>query len=219
VPGYTSHQGLAWLRRDIARYSPDVVTACFGWNDINHRARTDRQTMSTSPLAVAARFLLSKSQVSIRLGLLAREMAPLGGPTLEEATTMRVPRDEYVQNLLAIADVAREYGAAPVFIGPVYRDRSAHPPEGDEIALHRDALRSAAVAHKIPYLEIAALLEDAHPQNAQLFEEHIHPNAKGHRLMAESLLMLLAQRELLKDLRVEVPRPGVGFKLGQQSGR
>src|SRR5262249_36574622 len=52
VPGYTSHQGLAWLRRDIDRYTPDIVTACFGWNDINHRARTDRQTIATDAWSV-----------------------------------------------------------------------------------------------------------------------------------------------------------------------
>ncbi len=33
VPGYTSHQGLAWLRRDIDYLEPDLVIASFGWND------------------------------------------------------------------------------------------------------------------------------------------------------------------------------------------
>ncbi|HEX8077004.1 MAG TPA: hypothetical protein VF511_04255, partial [Chthoniobacterales bacterium] len=30
VPGYTSHQGLAWLRRDIDYLQPDMVIASFG---------------------------------------------------------------------------------------------------------------------------------------------------------------------------------------------
>lgn len=33
TPGYTSYQGLMWLQRNLRRYQPDVVTACFGFND------------------------------------------------------------------------------------------------------------------------------------------------------------------------------------------
>lgn len=201
VPGYTSHQGLAWLRRDIDRYAPDVVTACFGWNDINHRARTDRQTMATDAWSVAVRRALSSSQLVIRLGLAIRHVAPPGVASATASATMRVPKDEYVQNLLDIAQLATAHGARPVFIGPVYRDRVAHPPEGDEIHAHRAALREAAEKAGIAYLEIPELTEDQHPENAHLFEEHIHPNRRGHRLMAERLGRVLADRHLLGDLR------------------
>jgi lysophospholipase L1-like esterase len=200
VPGYTSHQGLAWLRRDIDRYAPDLVTACFGWNDINHRARTDRQTIATDARSVAIRRMLSSSQLVIRLGLAARKLAP-ARPSTEAANTMRVPRAEYVENMFAIAQLVKSRGAVPVFIGPVYRDRVAHPPEGDEIHAHRDALRAAAAAAGIAYLEIPELTEDAYPQNDRLFEEHIHPNHRGHRLMAERLLQFLAEQHLLGDLK------------------
>jgi lysophospholipase L1-like esterase len=200
VPGYTSHQGLAWLRRDIDRYGPDVVTACFGWNDINHRARTDRQTIATDSRSVALRRLLSSSQLVIRLGLAVRALTP-GPRTVPAAITMRVPRNEYIENLLEMAGLAKAHGAQPVLIGPVYRDRVAHPPEGDEIHAHRDALRTAAEAAGIAYLEIPELTEDAYPENERLFEEHIHPNHRGHRLIAERLAQFLAERRLLGDLR------------------
>jgi lysophospholipase L1-like esterase len=220
VPGYTSHQGLAWLRRDIERLSPDIVTACFGWNDINRRARTDREAMPMHGGAVMVRRVLSSSQLLIRLGVLVRRMAPAPASAVDAAAgTMRVPRDEYVQNLLEMAALARAQGAVPVLIGPVYRDRVAHPPEGDDIAAHRAALRAAAGAQGIAYVEIPELTEDAHPANASLFEEHIHPNAKGHRLMAEALLRLFAEKSLVSGLRVEVPRPGVRLETAQEAGR
>jgi lysophospholipase L1-like esterase len=201
VPGYTSHQGLAWLRRDIDRYTPDLVTACFGWNDINHRTRTDRQTIATDGPSVALRRMMSSSQLVIRLSLAARKLAPGRTPATLAATTMRVPRSEYVENMLAMAQLTKSRGAVPVLVGPVYRDRVAHPPEGDEIHAHRDALREAAAAAGIAYLEIPELTEDAYPENDRLFEEHIHPNHRGHRLMAERLLQFLADKKLLGDLR------------------
>jgi lysophospholipase L1-like esterase len=122
---------------------------------------------------------------------------------------MRVPRDGYVENQLAIAHRAQAVQAAPVLIGPVYRDRTSHPPEGDDIAAHRTALRAAAEKEGIAYLELPELTEDHSPENRRLFEEHIHPNHQGHRLMAERLLAFLAERGLLGDLRIEVPGPGV----------
>jgi lysophospholipase L1-like esterase len=208
VPGYSSHQGRAWLTRDIASLEPDIVTACFGWNDIGRRAQTDRQMMSTSPFQVAARGLLAHSQAAMHLGLWLRGRrtgagavtpAPAG---VRADATMRVPRDEFVENLLAMASLARGQKATPVLIGPVYRDRVSHPPEGDDIAAHRTALREAAVREGILYFEIPELTEDAHPGNAVLFEEHIHPNHKGHKLMAERLLAFLADHHLLGDLKV-----------------
>jgi lysophospholipase L1-like esterase len=205
VPGYTSHQGLAWLRRDLDRYAPDVVTACFGWNDVNHRARTDRETIATGGASVALRRVLSSSQLVIRLGLAARAWVPARTAAPAALTTMRVPRAEYVENMLAIAQLTKSHGAGPVLIGPVYRDRVAHPPYGDEIHAHRAALRVAAAAGGIAYLEIPELTEDAYPENDRLFEEHIHPNHRGHRLMADRVQQFLADEKLLGALNAAAP--------------
>ena len=196
VPGYSSHQGRAWRERDIGTLRPDVVTACFGWNDIGRRARSDRHAMSTSRWMVAARSCLASSQLVVHLGMRLRGTAK---PQSAE-TTMRVPRREYVQNLLTIASIATRHGATPVFIGPVYRDRTSHPPEGDDIHAFRTALRTAAGRQGIAYLEIPELTEDA-PDNRGLFEEHIHPNQRGHKLIAERLLEFLDANRLLGDLK------------------
>jgi lysophospholipase L1-like esterase len=101
---------------------------------------------------------------------------------------------------------ARARGAAAVLIGSVYRDRTAHPPEGAVIGADRAALRAAAQEAGVPYLEVRELTEDAHPGNGRLFEEHIHPNHRGHRLLASALLRFLRDQGLLDGLAVpEVP--------------
>jgi lysophospholipase L1-like esterase len=208
VPGYSSHQGRAWLARDIAALQPDVVTACYGWNDIGRRAQSDRQMMPTSRLRVAARRVLAHSQAIVHLALWMRKPTSTVPAPASRAlpTTMRVSREEYVENLVKMARLARLRGAAPVLIGPVYRDRVSHPPEGDDIAGHRKALRDAAARDGIAYVEIPELTEDAYPGNDAYFEEHIHPNHKGHKLMAERLLRFLEEQHLLGDLVVR-PSP------------
>ena len=62
VPGYTSHQGLAWLRRDIGRLQPDLVIASFGWNDVSMSDVPDRESINTGWVSFASRWLTDHSQ-------------------------------------------------------------------------------------------------------------------------------------------------------------
>ena len=62
VPGYTSHQGLAWLRRDIDSLQPDLLIVSFGWNDVSFSEVPDRETIRTTSSAVALRWLVDHSQ-------------------------------------------------------------------------------------------------------------------------------------------------------------
>jgi lysophospholipase L1-like esterase len=205
TPGYSSHQGLAWLGRDIGRLDPDVVTVCFGWNDIDVRGRSDAQSMNTGFFGVTARRIVSASQALMRASQWLRSRKAGYGP-LPDAVR-RVSQERFVDNELQMARQARIRGAAAVLIGPVYRDRVAHPPEGDVIGAYRAALRAAAREAGIPYLEVPELTEGAYPGNARLFEEHIHPNHRGQRLLAVALLGLLRDEGLLKGLAVPSIEP------------
>jgi lysophospholipase L1-like esterase len=205
TPGYSTHQGLARLRRDLGWLQADVVTACFGWNDIGLRAQSDAAAMKTDWPSVTARRLVSHSQALVHASRWLRSRRGVPRPD----TVRRVSRERYVDNLLEMARLARGHGARPVLIGSVYRDRVAHPPEGDVMHEDRAALREAARAAGISFLEVPELTEDAHPQNARLFEEHIHPNHRGHRVMAAALLGFLRDQGLLGGLVVPaVPPPG-----------
>jgi lysophospholipase L1-like esterase len=206
VPGYSSHQGLAWLRRDLAELQPDVVTLLFGWNDIGFRPQPDRLAMKTDAVSVASRAALARSQALLQLWRFWH--APRGdGAALTRAQFLRVPREDFVENHRAMVALARAQGARAVVLGPVYRDRVEHPSEAIFIASHRSALRAAMAADGVPYLEFPELTEDAYPRNQPLFLEHIHPNHKGHRLLAEALLAYLGSQGLLGDLKAPAVEP------------
>ena len=67
---------------------------------------------------------------------------------------------------------------------------------------YRTWLKSEMQQSQTPYLEILELTEAAGTVNQGFFGELIHPNHMGHRLMASELLKLMAQRQLLSDLKV-----------------
>jgi len=199
VPGFTSHQGLAWLRAEIEELEPDLVIACFGWNDVNLRAATDRESMPMDAYHVALRRLGSASQAVSHLVRWWREKqeaqpSPFTGPRL------RVPVEDYVDNFREIAKLAKAHGASIAVIGPVYRDSTSNPDESARMSRQRDALRVAMQEARVPYLEIPELTERSYPENLLLFGELIHPSHLGHRLMEVRLLEFLSRQEMLWDL-------------------
>ena len=115
VPGYTSHQGLAWLRRDIGYLQPDMVIASFGWNDASLSDASDRELIDTRWSSVTGRWLIDHSQViahATRWFRSRKEVKPV-----VHTPVPRVSQQDYVDNFNAIVRLAKEHGAAVIVIG------------------------------------------------------------------------------------------------------
>ena len=197
VPGYTSHQGLAWLRRDLGRYDPDMVIICYGWNDIDIRTAADRDTLPMGLFARSRRRLLGASRAFlaatrwIESKRIAQQTS--GAPKF----IPRVSESDYVANFTAMAGLCRRHGAQPIVLAPFYRDAVTNQLQAQRIAAWRQSLARAMQEQGVPYLEITELTEAGHPGNARLFGELIHPNHIGHRLIAERLIQFIDDRDLL----------------------
>lgn len=195
-PGYSSAQGLAWLRRDIAALQPDIVTACFGWNDVRAAGAADRDTMPRSSSQVRIRALMSRSQLLLHIAQSAQSKTATVIPKVEP----RSSPEEYTAHFAEMSALCRGHGAWFGVILPVYRDpnlpgdypeegkHAGDPAEGSRMKEYREQLRSFAASKDIPALEIPELTEQAWPGNTELFGERIHPNAPGHALIAQRLL-------------------------------
>ena len=200
VPGYTTHQGLAWLRRDIQILQPDIVIASFGWNDVSMSDIPDRESIKTGWVSFVNRWLIDHSQAFAHV---TRWLQSRQGPAKVTRNPLpRVAQMEYVDNFGSIVSLARDHGASVIVIGAPYRDSNTNPPEAQLITQYRLALKSAMQQSQTPYLEILELTEAAGGVNEGWFGELIHPNHLGHRLMASELLKLMAQQRLLGDLNV-----------------
>ena len=200
VPGYTSHQGLAWLRRDIGYLKPDVVIASFGWNDASLSDAPDREAIDTRWSPVAIRWLIDHSQAFAHATrwLRSRNTAK----PVVHTPVPRVSQQEYVDNFNAIVRLAKDHGAEVIVIGAPYRDSTTNPPEAQLMKQYRAWLKSEMTKSQTPYLEILELTEAAGSVNQGFFGELIHPNHIGHRLMASELLKLMSEQHLLGDLKV-----------------
>jgi lysophospholipase L1-like esterase len=205
VPGYTSHQGLAWLRRDIGRLKPDLLVVSFGWNDASLSELPDREAVNTGWPAFGTRWLVDHSQALAHATHWLRSWQQLerkNEPPLRARPQARVSQDDYLANLIAIEQLARQNGAAVIVMAAPYRDHSSEAPEADLMLQYRIALGTTMRQRKVPFLEIKELTEDAYPSNEGWFGERIHPNHMGHRLLASELLKLIASSRALPDVSV-----------------
>ena len=205
VPGYTSHQGLAWLRRDINKLKPDLLTVSFGWNDASMSDVPDREAIQTNWSAVATRWLIDHSQAfahaTRRLRAREVEKAKAQTPTRSRPVP-RVSQQEYLDNILAIEHLARARQTPVIVIAAPYRDHSPEAPEADLMLQYRLALGRAMRQRSVPFLELRELTEEAYPANEGWFGERIHPNHMGHRLIASELLKLIGTQHALSDLNI-----------------
>jgi len=200
VPGYTSHQGLAWLRRDIDRLQPDMVIASFGWNDVSFSDAPDREAIRTDWYPVAVRWLIDQSQAFAHATHWLRSRN--GAPQSKPRPVPRVSEDEYLRNFSDIVDLVKSRNAKLLVIGAPYRDATTNPPEAALMTKYRVALRESMTGKLVPYVEVLELTEAAAPANEGFFGELIHPNHMGHRLLTSELLKIMARDKLLGNMKV-----------------
>ncbi|HEX3282772.1 MAG TPA: SGNH/GDSL hydrolase family protein [Pyrinomonadaceae bacterium] len=200
VPGYTSHQGLAWLRREIDSLEPDLITISFGWNDASLSDFPDSETIKTNWRAVTVRWLVDHSQAFAHATHWLRARAAPSARVLHPAP--RVSEQDYLNNMMAMAQLGRQKQAAVIILAAPYRDKVTNPPEAALMQSYRTALRSASSQHGLAFLELPELTEAAYPINQNFFGELIHPNDMGHRLITLELLKLLKQTRALGDLNI-----------------
>ena len=217
VPGYSSYQGLVWLRTQLLGLQPDIVVVYFGWND-HWRATgmTDRD------------FAASQSPARLRLlDLVTRrpDVAPL-----------RVPETQYRENLQAIVDEVRTVGGRLVLIAAPHRFTSearlrlvqtGYLHADDDLgALHGrylDVVRSFAGAPDVAVFSADRLFDDLGRRVPLLHRDGIHLTDDAHRAMAAALALMIREGEgaegTIPPRLLTAARLAISSAARQQEGR
>jgi lysophospholipase L1-like esterase len=185
VPGYSSHQGLVWLRTQLLSLDPDVVVVYFGWNDHWRVTGTTDREYATSRRPTRLRLL--------ELGGRRRAESPL-----------RVPLPQYRENLEAIVDESLAAGARVVLVAAPHRltgeatrrlvqTRYLLPSE-DPTALHArylQVVRSFAGRDGVAVLAADKLLELFGSAQPLIMRDGIHLTDEGHTVLAAALALVV----------------------------
>lgn len=186
VPGYTTFQGLTWLRTQLLALQPDLVVVYFGWND--HWRSTG---------VTDAEYARWHATAPLRLLALVR-----GAPS---PSPVRVPLDQYVANLRAMVDAIGADGAqtilvvAPSAISPeavrhLEQTRYILPGE-NPTALHeryRQAVRTYRGQPGVAVLAADRLFQELDGERPLLMRDGIHLTEPGHAALAAALATLIS---------------------------
>ena len=161
IPGFTSYQGLLYLRERGALLRPQIVLIGYGFND-QTRVGDIRDLIATN------RRMIPLLRIDALLGthsLLYRwARYKLIRPRPEDLPP-RVSFDQYDANLAAIVDLVRSIGARPVLLS-FLKEKNPYAPAEQAVA---DRLGIPLIRYKGPRFDL------------------VHPTADGYSLMATKL--------------------------------
>ena len=219
VSGWSTHQGLAQLRRDVVPIAPRVATIYYGWND--HWVGFGVEDADVSWIHSSAWFRLLEAsrlaQLFTRAGVAAR-----GG---RQERPLRVPPGDFRDNLTEMVRVAREHGIVPVLLtAPTSLERGSEPARlaqrhvrslSDVVPLHAryvSLVREVAAAEDVVLCDLARDFEQVpRPRlRSEYFRrDGIHLRPSGDEYLAELLYGCFEANDLLGTL-FDVARPPHG---------
>lgn len=193
VPGYTTWQGLTWLRSVGVSFEPDWIIVGFN-NDAAPAITTDRLSLDQPAWVQSIKDVLYQSAVYlvIRKTLISRSSRKLD-PAAQDpndrptsVNSQRVPLGDFQDNLQSFQALARAHGAG-LTIAVMPRNR---PLQKRFSMGYREAMLAMA-PQGVMVADFYA--EWAKPEDTRFFIEgdRLHPNAAGQDRLARSVATLL----------------------------
>ncbi|MBX7244160.1 MAG: hypothetical protein K1X53_01600 [Candidatus Sumerlaeaceae bacterium] len=212
VAGYSTEQGLRWYR-ELAPMKPQIVLACFGWNDRFPALNLpDRELGARTSLASLMHRLFYHWRVYQYLA------APEGDRWARvdlTTTTLRVGPEEYEQNLRKLVSMVRANDALPVLATQPenltasnlshFEKENFVAGEISQLTLHREynvIVRRVAQETRVPLLDLEE--EFDRRTKSQLFEpDGMHLSGPGQNLVARLLIGVLRNQDIISQAEFE----------------
>lgn len=203
LPGYSLFQGRVFLEYRGLDLSPDAVLLYFGFNDyLNVAFReerdalgggqsaglTDRQLFSRRQRlsTKAVDWLYHRSNFVRWLGSRVHSVGHSTGGPEREATgdgvsanpaVRRVPDDDRWESLTEALQICRANDIELIIIIPWYKHFEGHAP----------LLRRFAEEFQLASVDLPVLLAHLSDRKDEFFIDDSHPNAEGHRVIADAI--------------------------------
>ena len=203
VPGYTAYQIDTYLRSELLKYKPDVVTVYVGFND-NIPAAGGIPDKDIKPLhtpgiealrGILEHFRLYQYANKVITGLKRKTVSTAPPPVsteLDVEQEFRVSTGDYMDILCGINETGKTDGFTTIIMTlPHVFDKEPH---------RNHNVRVAADRCKIPLLDLWSIMKAEQATGKGLYNaDGGHPNAIGHRIIATALMRKLQELGIIKE--------------------
>lgn len=231
VGGWSSHQGLRQLERDVVPMKPRVVTIYYGWND--HWCTFGLSDKEIGRFNLQHRLLTMLSSKS-RVAQLINTVC-FSGTSKGVTAQQRVSIDDFRYNLTQMVRIAKEHSIVPVLLTaptshrvgkePVYLAYRWLEKLSDLVPLHRayvNAVRDVALENDVHLVDLYGLFSKLSEVDlsASFTADGIHLTEQGDRRIAQYLYEHFDRTGLLNEMMagMDVPRQGVSRPAEQLGG-
>ncbi|MFH1379983.1 MAG: GDSL-type esterase/lipase family protein [bacterium] len=195
VPGYTSRQGLVRYQYYGKELNPDIITVCYGANDVLERYYlSDSEIIKESPVYMKMCSILER----IRLFRVVKKLLRFKKPAAnKDVKVHRVSHLEYADNIERIVRMAKKRKRKIILIMPpvkIFLSRDHFL----SIEKYREHLREIAEKYNISLLIAPELTGTALVEESEYFLDKVHTNAKGNALMAQHIFNILSEQDFIQ---------------------
>ena len=182
VAGYTSYQGLIFLKNIGSHYDPDCVILAFGYHDGNTTYSRDKDVSSENPLLIKIRRIFYRSQIYLLIRKKILEHKAYKIEDNGEPIFRRVPLDDFQDNIREFAELGKKNGFRTVLmILPQQYEQNVRHPQ------YADATRKAAKENNLLLIDCAQSVKGMplDKQNIWFMEDRCHMTVEGHKKISE----------------------------------
>jgi len=212
VIGYSSSQGLRFLKHFVRPWQPDLVTIRYGINDHWRQAAHDPLTPRNPILRWSVDQLLESRTYQLFVRLQTGRQPGGGAPLAGYEPRVALPEFDY--NLRQMVSEARDMGARVVLLtaplAPIsaeilsdtrFLERTGYESYEAIVAGHQryeDVVRKVAADLDVALLDNSRDLQRRGPEKYFTHYDLAHPNGDGHVAIARALADLIRERQLLQ---------------------
>lgn len=210
-PGYSSTQSRIVFEDTVDTVKPDVLVIANLWSDMIVRPWTDEElllefSMGEERLEEGGRRYLRKSAIFEWLELKIKSLKGiprdidyvsrvLFGPDVDPADpgVPRVSIEQHRKNLQVICSMCKQRGIEVVLLLLPFDPAVFKWPE-KKLQEYRENYFETASKFNVPLVDAVGVFPSEPEKLSDLFSDGIHPNVKGHELIANVLAAVLLER-------------------------
>ncbi|MBP7653677.1 SGNH/GDSL hydrolase family protein [Candidatus Dependentiae bacterium] len=193
VPGYTSHQGLAVLKKNVLKYNPDIITVCFGINDERLVAVPDKFRK------VNINFF-SKLEPYFQKLFTYKVLMKLYYDSIEQKLKKnflkpRVSLEDYEKNLDEIISICSKKNINVIIITPPYNPALKDDEDFiKSMKKYRESAIKTAIKNNCRLADYSKKVDDTFKlENINYIWDSCHPDIKGNTILADMLETIITQ--------------------------